>query len=305
MKKLILLFISALLAINIQSQVYCFGMAEPQEFNFDGGLPWEYFLQFDTLSNPDNIWQIGSPQKVLINEAYSLPNVIITDTENPYPVNDTSSFIVKHAEMGGISYTWANELAGYYYVNSDSLHDYGTIEISLDQGITWINLITDSIYSSYYQWLTPKPILTGNSYGWQNFWVSLQDLGYVFNVNPGDTIFFKFSFISDSIQNSFDGLAFDNIQFCDVFEGIPEIQNNDLIVIYPNPVNHLLSIQRTTNSSLENIEIFNQSGQLLFKIENFDSGYLDIENMKLRDGLYFLKYSNSTEFSFIKFLVCH
>ena len=64
---------------------------------------WEYFIDFDspnsqnnhiiidTISNPDNIWQIGVPSKTIFDSAYSLTHAIVTDTLNAYPVNDTSS----------------------------------------------------------------------------------------------------------------------------------------------------------------------------------------------------------------------
>ncbi len=45
-------------------------------------------LYIDTVSNPNNIWQVGIPQKTIFTDAYSAPNVIVTDTANPYPVND-------------------------------------------------------------------------------------------------------------------------------------------------------------------------------------------------------------------------
>src|SRR5690606_28661361 len=47
-------------------------------------------LQIDTGS----IWQIGPPQKSVFDSAATNPNVIVTDTINTYPINDTSSFTV-------------------------------------------------------------------------------------------------------------------------------------------------------------------------------------------------------------------
>ncbi len=60
-----------------------------------GTPPTTYFyplkIQIDT-SQQGNIWQIGRPQKILFNLAFSIPNAIVTDTLNTYPINDTSSF---------------------------------------------------------------------------------------------------------------------------------------------------------------------------------------------------------------------
>ncbi len=41
-----------------------------------------------------------------------------------------------------------------------------------------------------------------------------------FPIELGDTVLFRFSFISDSIDNQKDGLMFDNIRFMDFTEGI-------------------------------------------------------------------------------------
>lgn len=306
MKKYLLLLSLTLYAVISFGQVSCGGVAMPKDWNFDGGItPWDYLLQIDTVSNPNNVWQIGAPQKAIINSAYSSPNLIITDTLNHYPPGDTSVFIFKHIDQGGFSTPHSAELAGYYKVNTDSLNDYGTIEISLDQGITWINLLTDTIYSTYYDWWTPKPVLTGNSYGWQNFWVHLAPLGEVFNVNWGDTILLKFTFISDSIADTLDGLAFDNFQFCDGVESIEEILNNNLIVVYPNPTSDLLFINRRTQPQKESVKIFNYTGQLLYESDNFNEKTIDTKKLNLTNGFYFLRYSDTKNYALKKFIVQH
>ena len=285
-------------------QVWCGSIAMPWDWDFDGAQPpYGYFLERDTFSNPNNIWQIGAPQKGVINNAYSNPNVIITDTINSYPPNDTSVFIFKHIDEGGYSTPHSAELAGYYYVNSDSLNDFGTIEISLNQGTSWINLVTDTIYSSYYQWFTSKPTLTGNSNGWKNFFVRLADLGNVFNVNQGDTILLKFTFISDSIADTLDGLAFDNFEFCDGYEGIEEISKDDLISIFPNPTNELLYIEREKKSSNASIQIYNNIGELLYEENSFNAEFIDVKILNLINGIYLLKYSDGEYYTIKQFVI--
>jgi hypothetical protein len=304
MKKLLLSISLTLIAMISFGQVTCGFIAMPEDWNFDGAnTPFDYLLQIDTISNPNNIWQIGVPQKSIINSAYSSPNVIITETINHYPPNDTSVFIFKHIDQGGYSNHHSAELAGYYKVNSDSLNDYGTIEISLDKGTTWINLITDTTYSNYYYWQTEKPTLTGNSNGWQNFWVSLAELGNAFNVTFNDTILIKFTFISDSIADNLDGLAYDNFQFCDGWEGIEEIKDNNLITVYPNPTNNLLYVIRKKQPKNESVQIFTYAGQLLFEDGNFKSSFIDIKKINLPDGLYFFKYSDTRIIAIKSFIV--
>jgi hypothetical protein len=287
-------------------QVWCGAIAMPEYWYFDGAwTPDDYLLKIDTISNPNNTWQIGSPQKTTINNAYSAPNVIITDTIAHYPPNDTSVFMFMHIDQGGYSTPHSAELAGYYNVNSDSLNDFGTIEISLDYGMTWINIVTDTVYDSYYHWFTPKPTLTGNSNGWQNFFVSLAGLGMAFNVNWGDTILLRFTFISDSIADTLDGLAYDNFQFCDGVEGIIELLDDALIVVSPNPTSNLLYVNRRTQSEKELVQVFNYTGQLLFEDNDFKSKTISVKNLKLTDGIYFLKYSDTKRYAMKKFVVQH
>ena len=307
MKK-IYLHLTLILTITSVSfgQVTCGLIAVPEHWYFDGAqAPWGYSMMIDTISQHHNIWEIASPHKTVINNAYSAPNVIITDSVNSYPPNDTSFFIFKQIDLGGYSWPHSAELAGYYFVNSDSLKDYGTIEVSLDKGVTWVNIISDSNYSTLINWWTPKPILTGNSNGWQNFWVSLAGLGSVFPVNDLDTILYKFTFISDSIADSLDGLSYDNFQFCNGAEGIEEKQNNNLISIYPNPTNDLLYLSNQTQPERESVQIFNHLGQLVFEEDNFISRIIFTKELKLSDGLYFLKYSDMKSYAIKKFIVQH
>lgn len=268
-------------------------------------LSWggEYKLLIDTVSNPNNQWQLGVPKKTVIQYAYSSPNALITDTINPYPVNDTSVFFIRFVDGGGFSMPHTNILSGYYQVNSDSLKDYGTIEVSLDQGNTWVNILIDTIYPYTFWWDTPKPVLTGSSNGWQYFFVSFGGLGNYITVNDGDTIYLKFTFISDSIFDNFDGLAFDNFRFCNYSEGIEEIKKHDLIEIYPNPTNDFLFIHTENAPVSETIQIYNYSGQLLFQEFNYQRQPIDIRKLGLSNGLYLLAYSDTKSWTVKKFVV--
>ncbi len=103
MKKLYLLLIITVMVLSVSYGQTC-GVGSPaDEFNFDNGItPPNYWLWIDTVSNPNNIWQIGSPQKTVISSAHSAPNVIITDTVNTYPPNNTSVFIIGHLAQVGM-----------------------------------------------------------------------------------------------------------------------------------------------------------------------------------------------------------
>ena len=200
----------------------------------------EFFrLETDTVSNPDNIWEIGHPDKTIFNSACSEPNVIITDTSNTYPINDTSVFIVKHVSdwSGGFQLHHTVILQGKYQVNCDTLTDFGKIEFSPDNGLTWVDLINDEEYyeMNCYDWWTEKPVLTGNTTAWAEFRVWVAGFGPVFDIQPGDTVLYKFSFISDAVQTNKDGLMYDDFRFEDYAETIEKMNNNPDLIVFPNP----------------------------------------------------------------------
>lgn len=254
----------------------------------------------DTNNNHSNIWQIGQPNKTVFTNAKSSPNVIITDSENPYPTNDTSSFTIIHIASYGWFYQYPKvDLGGWYYVNSDSLTDYGYFEFSTDIGNTWYR--TDSILG-YCTWgaVEELPVFTGNTNGWKHFY-------YCFDppviLNLGDTILYKFTFISDSVQTNKDGIMFDNLVFEDFYESIPEIENDNLIKIYPNPTNSNLFIESNTNAQNAIIQIYNSTGKLLYENYSFNEEYINTKALNLAKGIYFLKYSDGKHYTVKSFIV--
>lgn len=258
-------------------------------------------VYIDTVSNQNCIWQIGKPMKSIFNSAYSFPNAIVTDTFNSYPINDTSSFIIFHDRSfvsGG-----GNEsliLDFYFKMNSDSLSDFGKIEASIDNGQNWVNLLTQDSSLQLY-WLDAKPVLTGNTNGWVHYSEELSSLTY--NLGFSDTLLYRFTFTSDSIQTNKDGWMIDEFSFQDWWEGIPEIQNDNLISIYPNPADENLFIQNLKRSNSAIVQVFNYTGQLVFDNKNFKEENIDTKN--LQNGFYVLKYSDGNNYSVKKFLVQH
>lgn len=266
-------------------------------------------ILIDTISNPDNIWQIGSPQKTSLNIALSEPNVIITDTINRYPANDTSSFLAINRADIGFSKS-ANlhlntpksaaaklvGLTGNYWVESDSLKDFGSIEFSPDNGQTWIDLLNDTVYSNYIQWES-KPVLTGRSNGWENFFVDITTLGPVLNIKHGDTIIYKFSFISDSKKDSLDGLMFDNLSFIDFWEGIEEFGYNPIeSTIYPNPSSDNIIIEFSNPEFLLfQLSIFDYSGKQVLLKNDITNDQIPVNVSKYQPGLYFYKLFNENK----------
>jgi hypothetical protein len=245
-------------------------------------------------TNPNNLWQIGNPQKNVLDSAFSASSVIITDTVNSYPPNNTSRFTKTRCAGDGFTFSYAVILSGYYWVNSDSLNDFGLIEFSPDNGNTWIDLINDTVYNAYYSWPGSKPTLTGTSNGWQYFYINLERLGEALNIQGGDTTLYRFTFISDSIPDSLDGLMYDNLNFVDYALGIEEL-GYDLIAsnAYPNPTSNNFIIELDNKNFSEfDLFVYDNSGRLVLKKEGIINSRTEINTTNLNGGIYYYKLIN-------------
>lgn len=274
------------IAIIMTIAISSFGQI--QIINFED-TTYKKCISVDTISNPNNIWQVGKPQKTKFTTALSIPNAIVTDTLNYYPCNDTSSFILTHNVLlnGNGSNYWGSFFNGSYYVNSDTLNDIGTIEVSSNKNHTWINLLTSTYFQIY-----NKPTLNGNSNGWQYFSIYIES--YPLQAWWGDTIYLRFTFASDSIQTNKDGLMFDDIQIIDYGEGIEEF-GIGLInsKAFPNPVNDnlIIEFENTTNSSFD-IILLNNTGKAVRTISDCKQSSVSINTKELSSGIYYYKLIN-------------
>jgi hypothetical protein len=267
------------------------------EINFDSPENLERVI-IDTVANPANVWRIGHPAKTVFTSAHTNPNAIVTDTLHPYPAGDTSSFIIIHQAESG----WATgypkvDIGGWYYVDSDTLTDYGYIEFSRDHGTTWTR-VDSSLGDCTWGATAELPTFTGNSYGWKHFYYCLQVNS---PVNPMDTILYRFTFISDGIQTNRDGLMFDNLHFEDWAEGVNEIRHDGMITLAPNPVSGALFIRRAETRAVAAIRVYSRTGELLYHNEFFRGGGIDTRD--LPDGLYLLNYSDGKRYAVKKFMV--
>ncbi|MCX6283107.1 MAG: T9SS type A sorting domain-containing protein [Bacteroidetes bacterium] len=292
MKKLFILIALALITVS------SFGQFE-WNINFEDPIPIERIF-IDTISNTINIWQIGIPGKIMFNSAHSPIHAIITDTLNPYRVNDTSRFVITHVRQGPNGGNESLLLDFYFKINTDSLSDYGSIEVSIDHGTSWINLLTqDSVYG--FRWLSQKPVLTGTKNSWTHYSEELSSLTY--NVGYSDTLLFRFTFISDNIQTNKEGWIIDDLLFHDYWEGMNEVQNDNLISISPNPASKYILIRANKLASRPRVQIINFTGQILYNNLNFKGEKIDIHSIP--DGIYLIKYYGDTSFALQKFEVHH
>lgn len=283
----VLVFLTAVAAINCYSQFY-----DQYIINFEDTSQL-FRVIIDTVNYPNNLWQIGEPQKAVFNSAHSVPNAIITDLNHTYPVNNTSVFTIRH--ISTYAFCWGVIISGYYKIDSDTLNDCGFIEYSPDNGETWIDIINDTYYSQFCNWYTPKPVLTGRTHEWTHFYADISELGNIFGVSWYDTVYYRFSFISDQQSEEMEGLIFDDLYFEDWWEGINENSSGTFeSSAYPVPSSSILNID-FDNKDYQSFgfEIFSKTGQCVFSKQNIFENSFTVRVNDFVNGMYFYKLTGT------------
>jgi hypothetical protein len=246
-----------------------------------------YKIVIDT-SIAGNTWQIGEPDKQFFSAAHSPPNAIVTDTLNSYPANNLSVFYYK--TLGDYEiYSHGCILDFWYKIDCDTLTDYGEVEISYNDGITWENLIKGwswwMVFDSLNNVVMTQSstddtiVFTGKSNGWYKF-----HSDFTLNSIIYDSIIFRFTFHSASPSSERDGWMIDDIEFQTWWESIDELGDSDLI--YPNPVEDQLNID--IKERVNSYEILNLRGHIV-KNGDINSSMSTINVSDLPAGLYVFK----------------
>jgi hypothetical protein len=84
--------------------------------------------------------------------------------------------------------------------------------------------------------------------------------------------------------------------------GINSIAENKVkTALFPNPANSFVTIR--TSTSIDEIEIYNESGMLLKKLTGNNAILMDINIEKLANGIYFCKVFRHKEYEVLKLIV--
>jgi hypothetical protein len=275
------------------------------DFNTTPDSSGYYFLIDTTQLN--NIWQTGNVTKDYFTTGYNGPRALVTDTINSYPLNNNSSFIFSVINCTGVAggaYT-GMYVAFNYSINSDSLIDGGIIEVSHNNGLTWTNIIQDTIasptFSGFYSLID-----TISSIGKPGFSGTVKN-GYCqihYNRNfikDNDTVSFKLTFGSDSIQTHKDGWMIERIYTKGVYTSINEIRVVDLFIMYPNPSNSKVSIKiKTPLGRNPRIQLLSITGEIIKEIVVTENTF---SFTNLSKGIYLVKYLDDVKYAVKKLIV--
>lgn len=265
------------------------------------------FIDFESPTNeveidttPDNLWQIGVPNKTFLDNARSPLNAIITDTINNYPANNSSSFVV----TPDLNYRGNYWLEFYYKIDTEAGVDGGYVELSIDEGTTWMPLYNGSqnLYGGFefievYNLYEATDTLFNGQAGvsgqkdWTRASINIVCLG----VKQAILVQYKFTFISnDSISG--EGWMIDDFQETQFpCYGSSEDLNKIDSKIYPNPVTTKGIIELDLEKPIQNglLQIYNTTGLLVAEQPFYNSSTVDLDVQNLINGIYF--YQLDTE----------
>lgn len=245
-----------LLVVCLCLPFWGFGQFQQQYFDGYDSVQWVGSNFMGTIidtSNIDNIWQIGSPHKTIFNSANTYPNVMVTDTINTYPINNQSKFLIKiNRNLWGGGPGSILALQWVQKIDMEIGKDGGMIEYSFDNGSTWANVFNNPYTYNFYGFdpqnkdtlATGEYVFSGTDSLWRNIWLCF-DYNYLATIT-NDSVFFRFTFLSDSIDSQQDGWMIDNL-----FAQMTVVHT---VKLTPNETNAYLKVFPTNTSGRVNIE---------------------------------------------------
>lgn len=275
---------------------FCSVLLQAQSLSqyFDGAdtSAWNSLI-IELDDDPANIWHIGQPQKTVFDSAATLPNAILTDSTHPYPKNSNSSFSFKiqpdFFQWGILALQWKQKL------DMDAGNDGGVIEFSLDNGLSWQNVFNNPYVYNFYGF---DPVnqdtlangdfaFSGTDESWKDIWLCF-DVSFLYLY---DSIPFRFSFKSDTIQTQQEGWMIDNmLAHLTIIHTVNEKPQNEFFNVYPTLTRGMVNIQTVKLDEfhvIEELQLISVQGEVMEKLGPVPTKfYLDIG--RYSEGLYYV-----------------
>jgi hypothetical protein len=193
----------------------------------------------------------------------------------------------------------------WHKYDTDSMVDKGVVEVSFNEGDDWYELTNyafDSIipngegYWNNGNIINDTLSVTGNSNGWELavyhmelcFVVKQEIVGWM----SFDTIQFRFTFLSDSIDTGKDGWLIDDIAltgyYGDCCCSFDELQKNNFKV-YPNPTNEETRIYYDEQVNNVSIRLLNMRGQSVYEKQYKTCREATLDFSKYEPGIYIIE----------------
>lgn len=287
-------FTISLLAVLLLSLNYCFAQSYYQDFDGnDTSKLNSIIVHIDT--GRQNIWQVGAPHKHYFDSAYSRPNVIVTDTSIPYPVNNTSIFTFElptlFVRFDMYAVQWVQK------IDMDSGLDGGIVEFSMDTGKTWYNAFNANPYVYNFYGFNPanEMVLPSGDTAFSGTDSTWRDIWLCFNLSvmpPIDSLYMRYRFTSDSVNQNREGWMMDNFgAHITVAHPVKAINADAYIMVYPRLTTGIIYIKakdKAADFKIQTAELLDESGQM---VQQFDIGPGDcsINIVGMASGWYTLR----------------
>ena len=255
----------------------------------------------------DSLWQIGVPQKTILDAAFSLPNALITDTLDTYPINQSAEFIIQIYQISNTGFPLI-QLDWEQKTDLEMGVDGMIVEASYDETNSWNNVFTDP---------SLRPLVVGQyildtlfngevgfagSTDWEyvglcwGTWFSDDgtDVGIFENLNQNNSpLFVRFTFISDSIDTQQEGFMMDDFGFkTEIVGAVNGNQITPQVKMFPNPASDHLTIEfEDTLGEEALVQIFSLVGRKVYSAPAsfLSDNTLRISTTTIDPGQYFLR----------------
>ncbi len=240
----------------------------------------------------NNLWEYGESQKTALTHP---GKVLITDSVYSYPNEANASFELHWPAWN--QYPLSLIMGFHHSMESDSLQDGGIIEVSRDYGISWTNVIEDQtnmLFLSNELYTSADTLFTGEkgfSGTFSNRYTEIEWI-WLFPIKefPTDTMYYRFRFISDTVNSAKEGWMISDLtfSFADLGSGLEELNSFDF-VFGPNPSNGLIQLDCPT--SIQKAILSDLTGGIVSTVLLDNKKVLNYSG--LSKGLYFLQLESS------------
>ncbi|MBN2613292.1 MAG: T9SS type A sorting domain-containing protein [Bacteroidales bacterium] len=256
--------------------------------NFEDTVEYKY-VGIDTK----NVWRIAEPHKEILfipqTHSYLGKYAIISDTNRFYNSNIRASFQFRLFLGEGDSYGISFSQKYDFEKNKDG----GIIETSYDNGVTWQNIIFDTIIqnnienTSNLYGIADKISSLEDQPGFSGLQSDIQSVSITFGADElirGDIMLLKFSLGTDSNDAQNEGWMLDDFKFSGIETVVIESSINKTDVkIYPNPVKNVLKIE-SEDVKITDVKILSISGKKLLEKSGYDIRNIDMTGF--HSGMY-------------------
>lgn len=276
----------------------------------DDTLNFETAPSVISIDSINGIWQIGNPQKLIFDSAYSADNIIITDTINSYPVSTRSTFdIILPVPAFSAYYS----LKFKHRFDTDPGKDGGYIQLYDCFSEQWQNIVfwgmsCDAPYGVNYMGSSPTTLLhdgeygySGTSIGWENVELYIPCMAVVHSAGPYE-IRLRFVFTSDTIPSTKEGWMIDDLIFHDAGGFCSSIEENNLtskFKIYPNPSSEIIQVE-SHQFEIYSLSVLDLNGKIVMNQTIRGNKKATLSISELSTGIYSVILNNEFAGTFIR-----